>query len=362
VKADIDTLIERLIDPRVRAAAPYHVADAAGMVKLDAMENPYDWPVELRVALSAKLQEAAFNRYPDPQAVGVKRGLRRAMNIDPRWDILLGNGSDEIIQLLILALACQGGTVLAPAPTFVMFGMIAGWLQADFAEVPLTERFDLDRAAMLSAIAQRKPRLVFLASPNNPTGNLFDESALRAVLEASEGVVVIDEAYTAFTDSNHLQLLDEYPNLLIMRTLSKLGMAGLRLGYLVGDSRWIVQLDKLRLPYNIGALNQLAAEVALEHFELLRRQTDLIRTERDRLQAILQADTRLQCFPSEANFLLLRFLDGSATAIHQRMRQRGVLVKCLDAAHPLLRNCLRLTVGTPAENSRMLDALGESRG
>lgn len=358
----MERLIARMIDPRVRAAAAYHVADATGMIKLDAMENPHGWPASLRAALAARLDGAALNRYPDAQAPALKRELSRVMRIDPRWSTLLGNGSDEIIQLLIMALAFPGGCVMAPAPTFVMFGLISSWLHTEFVEVPLTAEFDLDRDAMLAAIARHRPRLIFLASPNNPTGNHFDEDALHAIVRASDGVVVIDEAYTAFTTGNRLGLLEQYPNVLIMRTLSKLGMAGLRLGYLVGDPRWIEQLDKLRLPYNIGSLNQLAAEVALENFPLLVQQTDRIRAERDRLCTLLRAEPGLQCFPSEANFLLVRLLEGSATEAHRHMREHGVLVKCLDAAHPLLRNCLRLTVGTPEENIRMLAALRAALG
>ena len=238
-----------------------------------------------------------------------------------------------------------------------MYRMIAEWLHIGCVEVPLGRDFTLDLPAMLDAIARERPRLVFLACPNNPSGNLFDESALRAIIDACDGLVVIDEAYSAFTSRNHLALLGEYPNLLIMRTLSKLGLAALRIGYLVGDPRWIEQLDKLRLPYNIGTLNQLAAEVALERFDLLEQQTAEIRAERTRLADVLQRDARLHCYPSEANFLLIRLRDHGARAVHEAMRRRGVLVKCLDGAHPLLGDCLRLTVGTASDNDCMLGAL-----
>lgn len=202
-----------------------------------------------------------------------------------------------------------------------------------------------------------RPRLIFLACPNNPTGNLFDEASLRAVLEAADALVVIDEAYLAFASRDHGALLDEYPNLLIMRTLSKLGLAALRLGYLIGDPRWIAEFDKIRLPYNIGTLNQVAAEVALEHFDVLDAQTRLIVSERARLLVRLQADARLHCWQSEANFLLVRPHAASARTVHAGMARRGVLVKCLDGGHPLLANCLRLTIGAPPENDAMLAAL-----
>lgn len=349
--------VEALVRPDVRATAAYHVADARGMVKLDAMENPFPLPVELREALARRIAAAELNRYPDPRASGLTQRLRAAFGIDPRWEIMLGNGSDEIIQIMIAALAGPECCVLAPAPSFVMFRLISQWLGVRFVEVALAPDFRLDLPAMLAAMREHRPRLVFLACPNNPTGNLFDEAGVRAVVETADGLVVIDEAYLAFASRDHAALLRDYPNLVIMRTLSKLGLAGLRLGYLIGDARWIAEFDKVRLPYNIGTLNQAAAEVALEHVAVLNAQTALIVAERERLYGRLQPDPRLDAWPSEANFLLVRPRAASARGVHAGMARRGVLVKCLDGAHPLLANCLRLTIGTPAENGLMLEAL-----
>ena len=349
--------VNALVRADVRATAAYHVADARGMVKLDAMENPFALPEELKGLLAERVAAAALNRYPDPQATVLGARIRSVFGIDPRWGILLGNGSDEIIQMLIAGVSGPGCCVLAPAPSFVMFRLISQWLNVHFEEVTLRSDFQLDVPAMLQAIRLQRPRLIFLACPNNPTGNLFDEASLRAVLEAADALVVIDEAYLAFASRDHTALLAEYPNLLIMRTLSKLGLAALRLGYLFGDPRWIAEFDKIRLPYNIGTLNQVAAEVALEHFAVLDGQTRLIVAERGRLLARLQADARLHCWQSEANFLLVRPYAASARAVHSGMARRGVLVKCLDGGHPLLANCLRLTIGAPAENDLMLAAL-----
>jgi histidinol-phosphate aminotransferase len=354
--------VDALVRPDVRAAAAYHVADARGMVKLDAMENPFPLPAGLRAALGERLAGAALNRYPDPRAEGLARRLRTAFGIDARWEIMLGNGSDEIIQIMIAALAGPDCCVLAPAPSFVMFRLISRWLNVRFAEVALAPDFGLDVPAMLAAIREHRPRLVFLACPNNPTGKLFDEAGVRAVVEAAEALVVIDEAYLSFASRSHAALLAEYPNLLVMRTLSKLGLAGLRLGYLFGDPRWIAEFDKIRLPYNIGTLNQVAAEVALEHIGELNEQAALIVAERGRLFARLRDDSRLQVWPSEANFLLVRPCGADARAVHAGMARRGVLVKCLDGAHPLLANCLRLTIGTPSENARALEALDGGLG
>jgi histidinol-phosphate aminotransferase len=354
----VDRLIESLVRDDVRAASAYHVPDARGLIKLDAMENPYAWPEAMYAELGQRLRGASINRYPDPHAQGLKRELRRAMGIDARWEILLGNGSDEIIQMLIAAVAGTGCSVLAPAPSFVMYRVLAGLFSARFEEVTLGEDFDLDPDATRRAIERNRPQLVFLACPNNPTGNVFSAEALRAVLEAATGLVVIDEAYGPFTAADHLALLEDYPNLLVMRTLSKLGLAGLRLGYLVGDPRWIAEIDKVRLPYNIGVLTQIAGELALENFDVLVEQTQWIRAERERIFGLIDREPRLRCWPSEANFLLVRTPPGTARAIHAAMRDAGVLVKCLDGSHALLADCLRLTVGTREENEAMLSALG----
>jgi len=356
-RRDAADWVNTLVRADVRATAAYHVADARGMVKLDAMENPFALPAQLQSLLGERVATAALNRYPDPQARALSASIRSTFGIDPRWGILLGNGSDEIIQMLIAGVSGPGCCVLAPAPSFVMFRLISQWLNVRFEEVTLRSDFQLDVPAMREAIRRHRPRLIFLACPNNPTGNLFDEASLRAVLEAADALVVIDEAYLAFASRDHSALLDEYPNLLIMRTLSKLGLAALRLGYLIGDPRWIAEFDKIRLPYNIGTLNQVAAEVALEHFDVLDAQTRLIVSERARLLVRLQADARLHCWQSEANFLLVRPHEASARTVHAGMARRGVLVKCLDGGHPLLANCLRLTIGAPAENDALLVAL-----
>ncbi len=355
---DAGELVQQLVREDIRRAPAYHVQDSRGLVRLDQMESPYGWTPELREALFARIAAVEINRYPDPRACATQRQIREAFGIPGRWSLMLGNGSDELIQILMMAIAAPGGSVLAPGPTFVMFRNIAGWLGLPYHEVPLDPGFELDLAAMSSAIDTHRPRLVFLACPNNPTGNLFDKTSLEGVLEAArDAVVVVDEAYWAFSSRDHLDWLDRHPNLLIMRTLSKLGLAGIRLGFLIGHPAWIDQLDKLRLPYNIGVLHQAAAEVALQHFDVLRGQTRQITAERARLATRLAADVRLHLWPGEANFLLVRVLNGRARDVHAGMIRRGVLVKCLDGGHSRVAGCLRLGVGTVAENALMLEAL-----
>ncbi|MCG8314418.1 MAG: histidinol-phosphate transaminase [Pseudomonadales bacterium] len=353
-------LIERWVREDIRALSAYHVADASGLVKLDAMENPYQWPDSLKDEWAKVLQNCALNRYPDPVGRDVKNALRACFNIDELQDILLGNGSDEIIQCICMAMAAPGRKLLAPEPSFVMYKMIATFVGMEYVGVPLNKDFQLDMAATLSAIEKHQPAIVFLAQPNNPTGTLYPESDLRAILEKSEGLVVIDEAYLAFTDSDSLPLLAEYSNLVVMRTLSKVGLAGLRLGFLVGSKAWLSEFDKVRMPYNINVLTQASVSFALKNYPVLQRQTDAIKKDRNMLMQRLEGIGLQQVWPSEANFILVRTPKDKSKMIFDAMKEQGVLVKCLHGAHPLLADCLRLTVGAPKENETMFLALQKS--
>lgn len=355
----IKARVEALIRPEIQAISAYQVPPATGMVKLDAMENPYGWPGDLVRQWTERLSGAALNRYPDPSSARLREGLRQSMQVPAEYDILLGNGSDELIQLLALAVAGAGRTVLAPEPSFVMYRMIATFAGMNYVGVALNDEFGLDLGRFIEAIEQDQPALVFLAQPNNPTGNLFGEEKIRRIIEATPGLVVLDEAYTAFTDRDYLPLLRDYDNLVIMRTLSKVGLAGLRLGLLIGSPAWLEQFDKLRLPYNINVLTQLSVEFALEHFDVLRAQTRQIRVDREGLSETLKQWPQLRVYPSEANFLLVRVPEGRARELFDALKERQVLIKCLDGAHPLLQDCLRITVGSPAENQALLEALHE---
>lgn len=334
----------------------YHVPPATGMIKLDAMENPFQLPAELRAELGLLLADAAINRYPDPTAAALKQQLRATFGIADHHELLLGNGSDEIIQLLIQAIAAPGATLLSVEPSFVMYRLTAAYNQVRYIGVPLQADFELDGPAMLAAIAAERPALTFIAYPNNPTGNLFDVATVDAIIRAAApGLVIIDEAYQAFASDSYLQRLDEFDNVLLMRTVSKLGLAGLRLGYLVGHAAWLHEIDKLRLPYNINVLTQLAATAILRHGELLDEQTLVLREQREMLLTALHQLPGVTPFVSEANFILVRVPD--APALHAALKQAGILVKTLHGAHPYLAHCLRLTIGTPEENALLLKAL-----
>ena len=348
------------VRPEIRALSAYHVPEAAGLVKLDAMENPYAWPDELRDAWAAVARETGVNRYPHPQAPELKAQLRAAVGIPPEADVLLGNGSDEIIQMIALALAGPDRVVLSLDPGFVMYRMIALFAGMRYVGVPLRETdFGLDLPALLDAVRRERPAVVFVAYPNNPTGNLFAESDLVAVIEAAPGLVVVDEAYAPFTDASFLGRVGRWPNLVVMRTVSKMGLAGLRLGYLVGPAAWLQEFEKVRLPYNINVLTQRAAELALRHKAVLDGQTRSIRLERARLHSLLSSISGLVVYPSEANFILFRSPPGRGSAIFAGLKDRGILVKNLHGAHSSLADCLRVTVGTPEEDGRFVAALRE---
>jgi len=349
---------ERLIRPEIQALNAYHVPPASGLIKLDAMENPYGLPPALRDEIARAVADAAINRYPDAGAQQLKAGIRRVVDLPPGMDILLGNGSDEIIQILALAVAKPGAVLLSVEPSFVMYRMIALFAGMEYVGVPLRQDFSLDLEAMLAAIKREQPALVFLAYPNNPTGNLFDAAAVRQIIAAAPGLVVLDEAYYAFASDSFIPQLAHYENLLVMRTFSKLGMAGLRVGFLAGSAAWLSQLEKLRLPYNVGVLPQSVAAQLLAHHDLLLAQAESIKQERGRLLKALQAMSGVQAYSSEANFILFRV--AGATAVFAGLKQRGVLIKNLDGGHPALRDCLRVTVGTPEENERFVTALKES--
>lgn len=357
--SSISDKVTRLIRPEIRALSAYHVPDAVGVIKLDAMENPYSWPEPVKREWLERLRDVAINRYPDPSARTLRSALARLVALPAGIDLLLGNGSDELIQLILMGVARAGGTVLAPVPTFVMYQMIATFVGMKFVGVPLGSDFALDQEAMLSAIETHKPEVVFLAYPNNPTGNLFDAAQIQAILQAAPGLVVVDEAYHAFALQSFIDRLSHYENLLVLRTLSKQGLAGLRLGMLAGDPAWLAEFDKLRLPYNINVLTQATAEFAVAHVQILDDQASRIRRDRELLFRDLQRLPGVHVWPSAANFLLFRTAK-SGTAVFAELRKQGVLIKNLSAAGGALSNCLRVTVGTAEENAVFLETLADA--
>ena len=364
----------RFIRPDVQAMHAYAVQHSVGMVKLDAMENPFTLSPELQAQLGARLGAVEVNRYPGARIDDLKNALAQYVDLPAGLGLMLGNGSDELISLLSMACAIphaqEQSKVLAPEPGFVMYGMSAKLQGLPYIPVPLKADFELDEAAMSAAIAQHEPAIVYIAYPNNPTANLWDADTIRRLITQVSvygGLVVIDEAYQPFSSKSWLDEIRQHPaanaNVLLMRTLSKFGLAGIRLGYMVAPQALINEIDKLRPPYNVSVLNAECALFALEYTEVFAQQAAVIRAERVALFKALQQMPGVTPYASEANMMVLRFKGNhdtdmdAANRAFEVLKSHQVLVKNVSKMHPLLANCLRLTIGTPDENKQLLAAL-----
>ena len=353
----MSTKAKQFVRADIQALSAYHVADPGKLIKLDAMENPYSLPDQLKQKWLSVLSAAELNRYPDPSARLLVEKLRAFMQIDASQAVLLGNGSDEIIQIIALSLAKAGSSLLAPEPGFVMYKMIATFVGMNYIGIPLKADFSLDMPAMLEAIKQHQPALIFLAYPNNPTANLFDEQSIIDIIKTAKGLVVIDEAYHPFACTSFMPRLGEFDNLVVMRTVSKMGLAGLRLGLLAGPEQWLGEFEKVRLPYNINILTQATANFVLDHEAVFEQQAEAIRQQREWMHQQLVLIDCLEVYPSRANFILFRLTKQDASEVFEQLKIQGVLIKNMSPAGGMMHQCLRVTVGTPDENSAFLSAL-----
>lgn len=354
MSANLDRLIASRIRQDVQSMHAYAIQDSTGMVKLDAMENPHRLPPTLQRALGERLAAVALNRYPGDRVNDLRAALARHAQLPDGFDLMLGNGSDELISLLAMACDVPGATILAPLPGFVMYAMSAHLQGLKFVGIDLTADFELDEGAMLEAIERHQPAIIYLAYPNNPTANLWNDATIEKIVQAAPGLVVIDEAYQPFSSRSYLDRITRHEHVLLMRTLSKFGLAGVRIGYLMGPARLVAQIDKVRPPYNISVLNCEAALFALEHEDVFAAQAADLRRERERLQQALR-EMGVKSWASDANMILVRVPDAARS--FEGMKARKVLVKNVSRMHPLLAGCLRLTVGTAEENAQMLAAL-----
>jgi histidinol-phosphate aminotransferase len=357
----LQSRIQATVRQDVQSMHGYAIQPSAGLVKLDAMENPFALPPALQAALGERLGRLPINRYPSQCTAEVITALSRFVDLPAGCKMILGNGSDELIDILSVACDVPGATMLAPLPGFVMYEMSAKLRGLKFVGVPLTADFELQEGAMLDAIAMHRPAITYIAYPNNPTANLFADPIIDkivAAVAAQQGLVVFDEAYQPFSSRTWMQRMAQHPHVLVMRTLSKFGLAGVRLGYLCGAAELIDEINKVRAPYNVSVLNAETTLFALEHADEYARQSALLRTERARLQTQLQGIAGVHAFRSDANMILVRVPDAGRT--FEGMKAQGVLIKHIAGLHPLLANCLRLTVGTLEENDLMMRALRAS--
>jgi histidinol-phosphate aminotransferase len=363
--SDSSSKAMRFIRRDIQSMHAYAIQASAGLVKLDAMENPFTLPPDLQRSLGDRLGRVAINRYPGSQVEDLKAALGRHVDLPTGFGLMLGNGSDELISLLAMACDVPGASILAPLPGFVMYAMSAQLQGLGFHGVPLTADFELDEAAMLAAMRAHQPAITYIAYPNNPTANLWDATVIRRLIaEAATfgGLVVIDEAYQPFASRSWLDEIRSDPmanaHVLLMRTMSKFGLAGVRLGYMLGPQALVFEIDKLRPPYNVSVLNAECALFALEHADVFAQQALQIREQRQRLIDALGKMPGVTAFKSEANMVLTRVPD--AQRCFDALKVRGILVKNVSKMHPLLANCLRLTVGTPTETAQLITALQHS--
>ena len=345
--------IKSRVSKNVRSISPYSVPRIECAVKLDGNESPYDLEGEEKLLLSERLAELPVNRYPDPEALGVRTSLSRTVGF-PTDGILLGNGSDEIIQMIIEVFGGKSGCVLVPSPTFSMYRITSLILGKEVREVELDENFDIDLEPTLEMIRAEDPDIVFLATPNNPTGNSFSEEKVLEILETSAGAVVVDEAYCDFSKKSYVPHIEKYENLLVLRTMSKTGFAGARLGMLFAHPQVVSEVNKARLPYNINSLSQQIMSFALEHSEIIERKIELILSERERLRGALGKIDDLHIYPTDANFFLVRVQD--ADFLFTELVKSDILVRRFEGKGRL-GDCLRITVGTREENDRLTEAL-----
>ena len=344
----------KLIQRNVLSLEPYHVEDNDCEIKLHANENPFPPSKELLDLFSASLQKLQLNRYPDPDSKALKDSIANRLDIKTER-LVIGNGSDEIILFLLQVFCQEGDTIIFPEPTFAMYSIIAQSLSIKSASISLDSQWNFNADALLRSAEENNSRIIFLSYPNNPTGNCFSDIQVQKVIESFQGIVVIDEAYHDFSRKSFINQIEEHNNLVVLRSLSKIGLAALRVGFGVADPLVINEINKVRLPYNSNTISQTFAEHLTTNFEAVQEQIDSIVDERHRLLGELQKIKSVTAFPSDSNFILFK-TEKSANNIFTYLSKNGILVRNLSS-HPKLNNCLRVTVGTKNENDRFLSKL-----
>ena len=345
-----------LIRPKIRAMKAYSIDHTPSPVILDANEAPFTPPRKLLERMLVVMAGTPLNRYPDMEALALRGAIAQKDGAAVE-ETLLGNGSDELIFYLIQAMMEPGERILVPTPTFVMYDVIARSLNMETVTAPLRPDWSLDLDLTLARIKETSPKIIFLASPNNPTGRRYPAEEVNAIIQAAPGAVVVDEAYIDFSQAGPYGLLyKKHPNVIIMRTLSKMGLAALRLGYILADRAVIENVNKTRLPYNVNAMTQAAAGEAVRHWDEFVPLFRGVMEEREKMQSALAAVQGIEFWPSDANFIFMRIKNGAAEKVFKSILADGVRVRWFKG-HPVAGDCFRVTIGAPAENATFLAAI-----
>ena len=346
----------KILDDRLctsfRDIKSYSVPETDCKIKLDGNESPFEVIPEIRNEIDKKLLTVQLNRYPDPNVAELKKIVSSFYEL-PEENVLFGNGSDELIQILIETFTGKSAAVLVPRPTFSMYRLTSQLLNKAVIEIDLEENFDINLEAILMNIEQKDPDLFFFPTPNNPTGNSFSKEKIIKILSSTNGLVVVDEAYFDYHGETFIPYLRDFQNLVVLRTMSKIGFASIRLGILMADPSLVSELNKARLPYNINSLTQVIAEAAFSNYSLLEANFSKIIEEKKLMYDELGKLPGITVYPSDANFFLIKVPD--ADEYFAELLNRGILVRNFNGS-PGLDNCLRVTIGTPYENSEFIKA------
>ncbi len=336
---------------------PYDAEEIPYAYKMDANESPWDLPLEVRQVLAQDLIEGGqLNRYPDSNSTRLRQSIGKYLGVSSK-QVVVGAGSDELIQILTTAFVDKGDRVIYPTPSFGMyriFTQIAGGVPV---EVALEQDYEYDLDSFRLALTKHNPKLVFICSPNNPTGNMVEHEKLKDFICEFPGIVVVDEAYGEFTRETMIGWIDQLPNLVVLRTFSKaFGLAGLRIGYCLCNKELANQINRVKPPYNINSFSQKAAILTLENMDIVRERIDEILKQRELMYSALKGIDGIKVYPSQANFLLVQVPDGNS--VWQGLYDRGILVRNFSNS-PYLQNCLRVTVADEKANQSFIKAMKE---
>ena len=342
------------IKPEVRKLHGYHLTAYDCLIKLNQNESPFDVPHELKEEILRTVGNKPWSRYPEPMQKDLVEALANHVGVDPKG-LIVANGSNTLLQLLMGVICAPGVNVVIPSPSFSLYGLYTDVFSGQIIDVPLTQDYCFDIPKIASAARDKNVRLVILCSPNNPTGCVISNQDLDTLLSNTDALVMVDEAYGEFHNETALDLLPKHPNLIVLKTFSKaFGAAGLRIGYLVAHPKLRDEIIKGKIPFDINVFSHTAAMAILNHQELIAERTQFICSERDRVFQLLSKIDGVTAYPSHANLLLFEVADPNA--VFTGLVKQGILIRNVTS-YPMLDKALRVAIGTEKENDQFLEAL-----